>query len=96
MNSIGPVRQILRVTLLALVLAAQAVAHAHAVDHGSPVGKSKCPVCSVAQPAGDAAADCGHEAASPSPAPTSFAPVAPLFGVATDPAKHARAPPRPR
>jgi hypothetical protein len=96
MKSNGPVRQILRIALLALVLAAQTVTHAHAADHGSPVGKSKCPVCSVAQPAGNAAVDSGRDVTLPAPAPAQFAPLEPLLGTATTPPQHARAPPRPR
>jgi hypothetical protein len=90
----GPVRQILRIALLALVLAAQTVAHAHAAEHGSPVGKAKCPVCSVTQSGGTAVVDCNPDAAAASPAPTAFAPAAPPIATRPAPVPRARAPPR--
>lgn len=95
MGNPGPIRQILRIALLALVLAAQTVAHVHAADHGSPAGKTKCPVCSVAQPNGNAAIDCSRDAAVAPPVPPQFAPAATPAGEPAAPALHARAPPHP-
>ena len=93
MNSRGPVGQILRIVLLALVLAAQTLAHAHAADHDSPVGKTQCPVCSVAQPNGHAVVDCGHDATERSLSPPRFAPAASPSGQVATPPHQARAPP---
>lgn len=96
MAILGPVRNVLRIALLALVLAAQTVAHVHAADHGTPVGKSKCPVCVVAQPSGEAAVDCGSDGAGTSASTTHFAAPAPTPGESATAAPHARAPPRTR
>jgi len=89
----GPLRQALRVLLLALLLAGQAIGHAHAADHATLQGKASCAVCPIAQQAGSGLVDCGVEAATvdewrpPLPACTPLAGLRPFIH------RHARSPP---
>lgn len=89
----GPLRQALRVLLLALLLAGQAIGHAHAAEHATLQGKASCAVCPVAQQAGSGIVDCGIESAPavewrpPLPAHTSLTGLRPLIH------RHARSPP---
>ena len=92
----GWAKRFLQIALLALVLASQTFAHAHATDHGGPFGKTQCPVCSVSQPSGQAAIDSGGDDHEQPPCPPAFAAVTPPAGTTPLPALKARAPPLPR
>ena len=88
-----PIRRLVRIVLLALLLAGQTLAHVHAAEHGPLPGKAQCAVCSIAQQAGHAAVDCVPVAQAPDRFDPGPATARPALRATPLPVRHARSPP---